>query len=222
MTARTSTTITLTLVAALLGGAHAQTAQDIVSKVDAAQRAAKDISFRLAGTATLDSNSQKLDVLVKTIPAQNLIRVQFNAPDALADNIVVADKTEVRQYLYLTNQVTVTSASKAADTAGLTGLDFTQLGNTASLLSGYNVKLLGSTGAAGKHIYQLEATPKSGDSGRTLVWISESGWRPTRLQFTNNAGKTLADLTVSAFKTNAGLTAAALRQLPKDAEVIKQ
>ncbi|MFC3721620.1 outer membrane lipoprotein carrier protein LolA [Deinococcus metalli] len=214
--------LSLTLLAALAGTGHAQTAQDIVNKVDATQRAAKDVSFRLAGTATLDTASQKIDVLVKTIPAQNLIRVQFNAPDALADNIVVADKTEVRQYLYLTNQVTVTSAKKAADSAGLTGLDFTQLGNTASMLSNYTVKLLGTTGAAGKRVFQLEATPKSGDSSRTLVWITEAGWRPTRLQVTDGAGKTLADMTVSAFKTNAGLTAAALRQLPKDAEVIRQ
>ncbi|MFC3834739.1 MULTISPECIES: outer membrane lipoprotein carrier protein LolA [Deinococcus] len=210
------------LVAALIGVSHAQTAQDIVNRVDATQRNSKDISFRLAGTASLDTAQQKLDLLVKTIPAQNLIRVQFAAPDALADNIVVADKTEVRQYLYLTNQITVTSAAKAAGNAGLTGLDFTQLGNTAAMLSSYNVKLLGSTGAAGKRIFQLEATPKSGQDSRTLVWISEAGWRPTRLQVNNAAGKTIADLTVSAFKTNAGLTAATLRQLPKDAQVIRQ
>lgn len=218
----TSRTLALTLAAALLGAAHAQTAQDIVSRVDAAQRSAKDISFRLAGTASLDAAGQKLDLLVKTIPAQNLIRVQFNAPDALADNIFVADRTEVRQYLYLTNQVTVTSAAKAADTAGVTGLDLTQLGNTASMLAAYNVKLLGTTGAAGKRVFQLEATPKTGQARRTLVWITESGWRPTRVQVQDTAGKTVADLTVSAFKTNAGLTAAALRQLPKDAEVIRQ
>ena len=91
-----------------------------------------------------------------------------------------------------------------------------------TLLSVGVAGLTGSTGAAGKRIFQLEATPKSGQPGRTLVWISEAGWRPTRLQVTDSAGKALADMTVSAFKTNSGLTAAALRQLPKDAQVIRQ
>lgn len=214
--------ISITLGTALIGAAHAQSAQDIVGRVDAAQRAAKDISFRLSGNASLESNVQKLDLLVKTIPAQSLVRVQFNAPDALADNIFVADKTEVRQYLYLTNQITVTSARKAADGAGLSGLDFTQVGNTAAMLSSFDVKLVGSSGVAGKRLYQLEATPKSGQTDKTRVWISEDGWRPTRIQVVNTAGKTLADLSISNFRKNSGLTAAALKQLPRDAEVIRQ
>ena len=212
----------LTLTAPLVTAAQAQSAQDIVNKVDAAQRAAKDISFRLSGNASLESNVQKLDLLVKTIPAQNLVRVQFNAPDALADNIFVADKTEVRQYLYLTNQITVTSARKAAEGAGLSGLDFTQVGNTAAMLSSFDVKLLGSSGAAGKRIYQLEATPKSGQTDKTRVWIAEDGWRPTRIQVVSAAGKTLADLTISNFRKNSGLSVATLKQLPRDAEVIRQ
>lgn len=219
---KTTRLFVLTLGMALIGAAQGQTAEDIIGKVDAAQRAAKDISFRLSGNATLESSSQKLDLLVKTIPSLSLVRVQFNAPDALADNIFVADKTEVRQYLYLTNQVTVTSAKKAADGAGLSGLDFTQVGNTASMLKAFDVKLLGSSGAAGKRIYQLEATPRSGQTDKTRVWIAEDGWRPTRIQVVNTAGKTLADLAISNFRKNSGLSVATLKQLPKDAEVIRQ
>lgn len=219
---KTTRLFVLTLGVALIGAAQGQTAEDIIGKVDAAQRAAKDISFRLSGNATLESSSQKLDLLVKTIPSLSLVRVQFNAPDALADNIFVADKTEVRQYLYLTNQVTVTSAKKAADGAGLSGLDFTQVGNTAAMLKAFDVKLLGSSGAAGKRIYQLEATPRSGQTDKTRVWIAEDGWRPTRIQVVNTAGKTLADLAISNFRKNSGLSVATLKQLPKDAEVIRQ
>ncbi|PNY82725.1 outer membrane lipoprotein carrier protein LolA [Deinococcus koreensis] len=219
---KTTRLFALTLGVALTGAAQGQTAQDIIGKVDAAQRASKDISFRLSGNATLESSSQKLDLLVKTIPSLSLVRVQFNAPDALADNIFVADKTEVRQYLYLTNQVTVTSAKKAADGAGLSGLDFTQVGNTAAMLSSFDVKLLGSSGAAGKRTFQLEATPRSGQSDKTRVWIAEDGWRPTRIQVVNTAGKTLADLTISNFRKNTGLSVSTLKQLPKDAEIIRQ
>ncbi len=217
----------LTLIAAACGVlltslASAQSAQDIIGKVDAAQKAAKDISFRLSGNATLESSAQKIDLTVKSIPAQNVARLQFNAPDALADNIVVADKNEIRQYLYLTNQVTVTSAKKAADGAGFGGLDFTQLSSVASLLSQYDVKLLSTSGTAGKRLFQLEATPKSGTTDKTRVWITEAGWRPTRIQIVSSAGKALADLNVGNYRVNSGLSVASLKQLPKDAQVIRQ
>ena len=213
----------LPLTALLLAGlGHAQTAQDIVSKVDATQKAAKDVSFRLSGTASFENQTQKIDLTVKSIPAQNLARIQFAAPDALADNIVVADNKEVRQYMFLTNQITVTPTNKAASTAGLGGLDFNNLGNTSSILSKYNVKLVGTTGAAGSRVFQLEATPKDGGTDKTRVWITEAGWRPNRLQYLDKNGKVVADMTLSSYKTNSGLTAAALRSLPKDAQIIKQ
>lgn len=217
-------TLTLTLLAglALTGVAGAQTAQDIINKVDATQKALKDVSFRMSGSATLDSSAQKIDFTVRTIPAQGVARIQFAAPDALADNIVVADKNEVRQYMYLTNQISVTPIKKAASSMGLTGIDFTQVGNVSSLLSRYDVKLAGTTGAAGKRLFQLEATPRDGGTDRTTLWITEDGWRPTRLQVTSGGGKTLADLTVSNYRTNAGLTLAKLKELPKDADIIRQ
>lgn len=208
---------------ALGSAASAQTAQDIISRVDAAQKGAKDLSFRVSGTATLDTAAQKIDFTVKTIPSQSLARLQFLAPDALADNVVVADKKEVRQYLFLTNQITVTPLGKATDNAGLVGLDVTQISNPAALLSKFNVRLLGTSGTAGSRLYQLEATPKgTGSADRTRVWITEAGWRPTRVQLVSSAGKTLADLSVSAYKVNSGLSAASLRQLPKSAQVIRQ
>lgn len=205
------------------GLASAQTAQDIVNKVDAAQKTLKDISFRMSGTASMDSSTQKIDFTVKSIPAQNVARIQFAAPDALADNIVVADKNEVRQYMYLTNQITVTPIKKAASNMGLTGIDFTNVGNASNLLAQYDVKLVGTSGTAGKRLFQLEATPKTGSStDLTRLWITEDGWRPTRIQVVSSAGKSLADLNVTNYKTNTGLTVAKLRDLPKDAEVIKQ
>ena len=213
----------LPLTALLLAGlGQAQTAQDIVNRVDATQKAAKDVSFRLSGTASFENQTQKIDLTVKSIPAQNLARIQFAAPDALADNIVVADSKEVRQYMFLTNQITVTPTNKAASTAGLGGLDFNNLGNTSSILSKYNVKLVGTTGAAGSRVFQLEATPKDGGTDKTRVWITEAGWRPNRLQYLDKNGKVVADMTLSSYKTNSGLTAAALRSLPKDAQIIKQ
>ncbi|WP_339095920.1 outer membrane lipoprotein carrier protein LolA [Deinococcus sp. VB343] len=204
-----------------LGSASAQSAQDIINRVDSTQKAAKDISFRVTGQTGFQGSTQAIDFTVKTIPAQSLARLQFLAPDALADNVVVADKKEVRQYLFLTNQITVTPLNKAAGNAGLSDLDFTQLSNPSALLKSYDVKLLGTTGSAGKRLFQLEAKPKNGTE-RTRVWISESGWRPTRVQVLDNAGKSVADLNISSYKINSGLSAAGLRQLPKNAQIIRQ
>lgn len=204
-----------------LGSASAQSAQDIISRVDSTQKAAKDISFRVTGQTGFQGSTQAIDFTVKSIPAQSLARLQFLAPDALADNVVVADKKEVRQYLFLTNQITVTPLNKAAGNAGLADLDFTQLGNPSAMLSNFDVKLLGTSGSAGKRLFQLEAKPKNGTE-RTRVWITESGWRPTRVQVLDNAGKTVADLNIGSYKVNSGLSAAALRQLPKNAQIIRQ
>jgi len=212
--------LTLALFAPAAG---AQTAQDILGRVDAAQKSARDVSFRLSGTASLQSTNQKIDLTVKSIPAQGVARLQFAAPDALADNVVVTDRKEVRQYLFLTNQVTVTPLTKAAEGAGFGGLDFTQLTNATTFLNRYNVKLLSTANAGGKKVYQLEASPRSANSSdRVRVWITEAGWRPTRVQLMGSGNRVLADLTISNYRVNSGLTAADLTRLPKDAQIIRQ
>lgn len=208
------------LLALTLGAASAQSAQDILNRVDSAQKNVKDLSFRLSGSASMDSGKQTIDLTVKAIPAQSLARIQFAAPDALADNVVVADRKEVRQYLFLTNQITVMPLDKATTQSGLGTFDFTKLSNPATLLAGYDVKLLGTSGRAGQRTFQLEAQAKGGSSDRTRVWITEAGWRPTRVQLLSS-GKTLADLTVSNYKTNSSLSAASLRQLPKSAQIVR-
>ncbi|ADV67877.1 outer membrane lipoprotein carrier protein LolA [Deinococcus maricopensis] len=215
-------TLTLTLAVAACGSlASAQTAKDIISRVDAAQKNARDVSFKVSGTANVESSSQKIDFDVKAIPAQSLARVTFNAPDSLADNVIVADKQTVRNYLYLTNQITETPLNKAAGQAGLGGVDFTQLTNTAALLRNYDVKLVGTTSSGGAKLYQLEAS-MGGAGDRTRVWITDAGWRPTRVQVLSTGGKVVADLNVTNYKVNAGLTVTALRSLPKDAQVIRR
>lgn len=208
------------LLALTLGAASAQSAQDILNRVDSAQKNVKDLSFRLSGSANMDSGKQTIDLTVKAIPAQSLARIQFAAPDALADNVVVADRKEVRQYLFLTNQITVMPLDKATTQSGLGTFDFTKLSNPATLLAGYDVKLLGTSGRAGQRTFQLEAQAKGGSKDSTRVWITEAGWRPTRVQLLSS-GKTLADLTVSNYKTNSGLSAASLRQLPKSAQIVR-
>ncbi|MGY2892941.1 outer membrane lipoprotein-sorting protein [Deinococcus sp. UYEF24] len=216
--------LTLTLLGSGFSSAQTVTVTDIIAKLDATQKSAKDLSFRLSGSGSLDGSAQKIDLSVQSIPASSLARVVFAAPDALADNIVVVNKTEVRNYLYLTNQITVTSTAKAAGQAGVTGLDFSQISNFAALLKNYDVKLISTTGAAGSRVYGLEGVPKSAgtNDGKARVYVTEAGWRPTRLQLLDSAGKVMADLNVSNYKLNSGLSATRLTMLPKDAEIIRQ
>ena len=56
-------------------------------------------------------------------------------PPPLHRRVVVADRNEIRQYVFLTNQITVTPAKKAAANAGFGELDFTQFSNAAALVT---------------------------------------------------------------------------------------
>lgn len=208
------------LALTLFGSAFAQTADSIIAKVGAAQKNLKDLSFKVSGTANLDSGPQKIDLDVQAIPAQNLARVSFNAPDALADNVVVADKNTISSYLFLTNQVIVQDAKNAA---GGVGVDFSQLSDATALLNkNYDTKLLSSSKSGAATIYVLQATPKDGGTDQSRVYISDQGWRPVRVQGLNGAGKVVSDLNITDYKTNLGLSAAKLRALPMDAEVVRR
>ena len=216
--------LALTLLSAGVTLAQTFTAADIIGKLDATQKTAKDLSFRLSGTGSFDGSAQKIDLSVQSIPASSVARVVFAAPDALADNIVVVDKTEVRNYLYLTNQITVTSAAKVAGQAGAVGLDFSHISNFSALIKNYDVKLVSTIGTAGSRLYGLEGVSRAAGTsdGKARFFVSEAGWRPTRVQLLDSAGKVMADLNVSNYKLNSGLSAARLKMLPKDAEIIKQ
>ena len=76
--------------------------------------------------------------------------------------------------------------------------------------------------AAGGRAIGVEVDVRDPASVKACFDEVEQALGPVTQLVNNAAGKTIADLTVSAFKTNAGLTAATLRQLPKDAQVIRQ
>ncbi|MDO4263674.1 MAG: outer membrane lipoprotein carrier protein LolA [Deinococcus sp.] len=216
----------LTAALAALPQASAQTANDVLYKVDQMQKNARDLSFRLSGRLTLEGASQNMDVAVRTIPAREVVRMEFRQPQSLSGDVIVSDRREVRQYWSLSNQITVTPLNRAGARSGLgsgMGLDFTQLGSAVGLGSNYNVKLLGTSNAGGGRLFKLAATPKGNpQAGTAQVWITDRGWRPTRIQLFQPGGQLAVDLNVSSFKTNTGVTEAALRALPRGARVVQQ
>lgn len=214
--------LSLTAALALLPQASAQSAGDVLYKVDQMQKSARDLSFRLSGRLVLEGANQNMDVFVKTIPSKDVVRMEFRQPQSLSGDVIVSDRREVRQYWSMSNQITVTPLSRAGARSGL-GLDFTQLGSAANLSSNYNVRLLGTSNAGGGRLFKLAATPKgNAQAGTAHVWVTDRGWRPTRIQMYQPGGQLAVDLNVSGFKTNAGITEAQLRALPRGARVVQQ
>jgi outer membrane lipoprotein-sorting protein len=213
-----------TALMAAPASAQGVTANDVLNRLEATGKNLKDFSARLTGTVAGQDQKLKVDMDVLAMPPQDLVRVTFRAPEALADNFVIMDKSKVWNYLFLTNQVTVSPKNKASVSG--TTFDFTQIADFTSVIprDKVNVKLVDTdTTPAGK-AYVLEATPKANadlDFDKAKVWVTESGWRLYRVQFSGGKDST-ADLTVTEWKANSGLKEATLRKLPKDAEVINK
>lgn len=216
--------LSFTAALALLPQASAQTANEVLNKVDQMQKNARDVSFRLTGRLLMEGADQNMDVFVKSLPAKNLARMEFRQPQSLSGDVIVSDPKEVRQYWSMSNQITVTPINRAAQQAGMgMGLDFSQLGNAANLSSSYNVKLLGTSNAGGGRLFKLEATAKQNpQAGKAHVWVTDRGWRPTRVQMFDPQGKLMVDLNVNNFKTNSGFSEATIRSLPRGARVVQQ
>lgn len=207
----------------LSSAAFAQTAEDIIAKVQANQKTIKDVTIKVSGKALLENGSQSIDLNIMSMPGINLTRIEFNAPDALADNVVILDKNTVYNYLFLTNQVRVQS-SKKARVEGF-NFDFTRFADFSTELSKdkFKLKLLETQNTKDGKTYLIEATPQEEDLGftKTRVLISEKGWRPLKMQALDSKDKLLADLNFTTWTVNSGLTSKNLKKLPKDAQVIK-
>src|SRR5947208_2390070 len=110
-------------------------------------------------------------------------------------------KTSALLVSALTATVLSTGISSAQN---LTVTDITQISNFSALLKNYDVKVVSTTGAAGSRLYALEGAPRSAgtNDGRARIYVTEAGWRPTRLQLLDGAGKVTADLSISNYKLN--------------------
>ena len=82
--------LALTLLSAGVSLAQTFTAADIIGKLDAAQKTARDLSFRLSGTGSFDGSAQKIDLSVQSIPASSVARL-------LPPNIGVASSLRRRR-----------------------------------------------------------------------------------------------------------------------------
>lgn len=206
--------------------AQGVTADSILKNLDATQKNTKDFSAKVSGSAEQNDSRTKFEVKIAGITASKLTRVEFLAPDALADNFLIIDNQNSYNYQFITNQVTIQKNANASEVGGF-NLNFNALNDLQTTFPSNQVDfkpVTSETTPAGK-AYILDATPKKSSNlnfDRLKVWVLESGWRVYRTQSFDAKGVMQFDITISDWKVNAGLKASELCKIPKDAEVIKK
>ncbi len=216
-------------IAALSLSALAQsipTIDDLTKRLESTQKSTKDFRAKLIGSAEQDNQKVKFEANIGGIVDKKLTRIDFLAPDTLADNILIVDNQIVFNYLFLTNQVTV---SKAANGTEVGGFNFnpSQLNDFNSSFPKEDLAfeaVKADTTPAGK-AWVIEATPrKKGtfDYARIKIWILDSPTRVYRFQSFDEKNVMQFDISIPEWKTNQNIKIADLCKLPRDAEYIKK
>lgn len=221
-------TITALVAAALIPLAFAQgvTVDSVLKNLETTQKNTKDYSGKVTGSAEQDNSRTRFEVRIAGITASKLTRVDFLAPDALADNFLIIDNQNSFNYQFITNQVTIQKISDNTNVGGF-NFNFNALNDPQATFGQNQVdfKPLTTENTPAGKAYVLDATPKKGaklDFDRLKVWVLESGWRVYRAQSLDTKNVVQFDVTVTEWKANSGLKASDLCKVPKDAEVIRK
>ena len=172
---------------------------------------------------TPNGDIQAADLIVKTLPKNEIVRIEFQKPDALADNYVVITPEKVYNYLFLTNQVIVYPRGRAR-IEGL-GVSLSRLGELEDLGGeGIAWELVGEEQTEAGPAYHLVGRPQDpGEAGFTRVelWVLKDPPRPLAYRVLGLEGEVLADLTWHDLR-RARLDVERLLEYPPDAEVIEK
>lgn len=202
--------------------AMAQSVSDITAQVKA-NLEKSPWEANIVGKIQLpDGSTQDADFRVQVIPGKNeTTRVDFNKPNALEGNFVVISKTEVWNYLFLTNQVIKQSRAKAK-IDGL-GVDLSGLGDIDQLTEKFTTKLSGTVTTPEGAAYKLVSTTKDKSMGYTTMemLILKTDPRPYNIKLKDEKGAVVGDLTIKNFKRSKATTKT-LKKVPADAEIIKK
>ncbi len=219
----------LTGLAALTVTAFAQNApsiDDLIKRLDAAQKTTKDFKAKIVGTVEQDKTKLKIEAAISSVLDKKLTRIEFVAPDALADNILIVDNQNVYNYLFLTNQVTISKSTTGTEVGGF-NFNPSQLNdfNATFPKADLNFEAVkADTTPIGK-AWLVEATPKKkGDFeySRIKVWVLDNPARVYRFQSFDEKNTMQFDIQIPEWKTNLSLKIADLCKLPRDAEIIKK
>ncbi len=205
--------------------------EEIVANMTERAETLQDASFLVTGNL-IDTDGQEipLEVNVSSLPKENVLRAEFIQPDALADNFIVIDGSDVYNYVYLTNQVSVFSLGDPEALAGLfpnssDGKEFSFTLNLAQLFEGWNISSQGtSEGSAGK-VYNLRFDNTETEDIRLKhvnVGVIDGTWVPYTISFYNADDVLVAEVTFNDVVIDSGLNAEDVRYIDPSAEVIDE
>lgn len=224
-------TLALLAVVALVtvAGAQKPDVTAVLDDIKAAANAIKDATFTLTGKLVdSDGTVIPLEVDIQTIPPQHLASAYIVQPDALADNQIVLDGNVVKNYTFLTNQVTLFDANDPDALGGLlpagpNGQGSPQLSfDLGAIFAGYDASIKDVTTSGGGDVYHLDFVNKDAKAVIQLVeaTVPASDWLPHELVFSDKGGRVVADLKVQKLELDQGLDPKKVAYLPADAEVI--
>ena len=194
---------------------------DVLAALEASAAAIVDLTFVLEGEL-IDEAGQtfRLEVEVLAIPAEPAIGLYILQPDAIADNQIVVLGDEVRNYTFLTNQVSLFDASDPDAFGGLIepsadgslplSLDL------AAVFAGWDSTIEDDAGAT--VTVRFTNRDPAAAMQTVLATVTTDTWDPVRLVFFRAGDALFADLRFVDWSRDQGLTIDDVTYLPEDAE----
>ncbi|HEX7004185.1 MAG TPA: hypothetical protein VF168_08350 [Trueperaceae bacterium] len=202
-------------------------ADEVLERVTAQAESLEDASFLLTGELIdPDGTTINLEVAIEVIPGEEVARATFYQPDALADNVIVFEDDTVKNYLFLTNQVTLFDANDPDALGGLLtgqagedeGFEFTL--DLDALFAGWEASLESYEG--GVYRLRMDNNSEGAAIDHAFVNVPEESWIPASVTLVAPEDRVLAELFVEEFERDQGLSAEDVTYLPEDAEVIDE
>jgi outer membrane lipoprotein-sorting protein len=215
----------LLAVAALAPSALAQerNVDDVLAALESSAAAIADLSFVLEGEL-IDEAGQtfRLEVEVLAIPSEPAIGLYILQPDAIADNQIVVVGDEVRNYTFLTNQVSLFDTSDPDAFGGL--LEPSADGSLplsldlATVFAGWDAAIEDDAGTT--VTVRFTNRDPAAAMQTVLATVTTDAWDPVRLVFLRAGDALFADLRFVDWTRDQGLTLDDVTYLPEDAEVL--
>ncbi len=224
LVAASAVAIALLLIA---GTARAQTlsADSVLQELEARARDLHDITFLLEGELR-DEAGQRIavEIEVMAIPSLSAASLYIIQPDALADNMVVLEGEEVRNYTFLTHQVALYDSDDPEAFGGLfpEGQAFALDLDLGSVFEGWDVEVSEVEPGSDGDVYTLRFDNLEAGAAihHVMAVIDSSGWLPVRLVFYASETELFADLRLVGVQVDAGLDVHEVTWIPQDAEVL--
>jgi outer membrane lipoprotein-sorting protein len=219
----------LLLLLALLPHALAQSRDvgGVLAALEARAAEVVDLAFVLEGQL-VDEGGQvfRIEVEVQAIPGIPAAGIYIVQPDALADNQVVVDGDVVRNYTFLTNQVSLYRLDDPDAFGGLIeaggdgGMPISL--DLAAVFAGWDAQVVGEEGTprGTALVLRFDNRDPEAQIQYVLATVLDGAWDPWRLVFYRAGDALFADLRFVDLEVNQGLTRADVTYLPEDAEVL--